>query len=96
MWEKDIEEFSQYQLGIESEGLQKQGQDCKPQIDIIPLLPQNPVSAKLVMNALSWMGLGRHNGNLVDIKGKSSNPQSENIVKSAQSTKGADLSFKLW
>jgi len=96
MWEKDIEEISSYQLGTESERLQKAGEKCSPQIDIIPLLPQNAVSTKLVMNALSWMGFGTHNGNLVDIKGKSNNAPSGNTIKSSQKTKGADHSFQLW
>ena len=96
MFEKDIEELESYQLGTESEALQRQGQKCSPQIDIIPLLPQNPVSTKLVMNALSWMGLGRLNGNLIDIKGKSDHASSGNTIKSHQQTQGADLSFSLW
>lgn len=84
MFEKDIEELTSYQLGTESEPLQKRGQKCSPQIDIIPLLPQNPVSTTLVMNALSWMGLGRLNGNLIDIKGKSDHAPSGNTIKSHQ------------
>ena len=96
MWEKDIEKFEIYQMGIDSEPLQRAGEHCSPQIDIIPLLPQNPVSAKLVMNALSWMGLGSHNGNLIDLKGKSNDSPKDATIKSSQKSKGNDLSFQLW
>ena len=57
MFEEDFPEYNLYQLGQESEILQRQGYECSPQIDFVPLLPQNPVSSKFLMNLASYLGV---------------------------------------
>merc|ERR1719174_1579565 len=78
MFDTPFPEYTLYQLGQESETLQRQGYECKPRIDIIPVLPQNPVTSKLIVNFLSYFGLGNKNGTLVEKNVSATTPNVEN------------------
>ena len=92
----EIPAYSLYQLGASSEFLQRAGYNCKPQLDIVSWLPTNPISSKLVLNAMSYMGGGKYNGNLIDIKERSSDRSSNKVVRTAKKSAGQDHSFNLW
>ena len=74
MFEEAVPEWTSYQLGQESESLQRLGYQCSPQVDFIPLLPQNPVSTAMFVNALSYLGLGTKNGDLINVSGSAIRP----------------------
>ena len=86
MFEEDFPEYSLYQLGQKSESLQRQGYECSPQIDIIPLLPQNPVSSKLWVNLMSYLGANNSKGTFIDAKG--STKPADPTVHSAKKSEG--------
>ena len=94
MFDQTFPEYSLYQLGQSSESLQRQGYECSPQIDFIPLLPQNPVTSKFWVNLASYFSKNHSTGDFVDIKGTTQQP--ETVIKGSKKSDGADFKFKLW
>lgn len=94
MFEETFPEYTLYQLGQQSEALQRQGYECSPQIDFIPLLPQNPVSSKMLINLASYLGINYQRGEFFDTEG-SSKAKDATVVKETKS-EGQNLQFKLW